>query len=291
MVGADGHIKLADFGLSEEGVGVEVSSSEEDTLALDEFRDSLDEVPVRLHPTSARLNQLPEDISDGGGIILRHPILQSITNDEDTSSVSSCCSTSSIESPMIHAPGTPDYISPEIILGRPHGAPVDFWAMGVIMYELLVGEAPFNDLTVEAIFSNILDFKIQWPEEGILSPNAMHLMQNLLRPNPSDRLTITEIMNHPFFQDIKWDSVRDTPPPFIPTLSDLDDTSYFNHRELTEMFLEVNDQKIDLETQGMANEFSSFRYTNMNALADAMRTDAQEMTTTTCGSPCEPVQL
>lgn len=60
--------------------------------------------------------------------------------------------------------GTPDYIAPEIIKGESaSNFSVDYWSLGVIMYEMLVGVPPFNDTTIEGIFKNILSFNIEWP--------------------------------------------------------------------------------------------------------------------------------
>lgn len=52
--------------------------------------------------------------------------------------------------------GTPDYLAPELLLGLPDGTPADWWALGVCLYEFLVGEPPFTDVTASAVFSNIL---------------------------------------------------------------------------------------------------------------------------------------
>ena len=79
--------------------------------------------------------------------------------------------------------GTPDYIAPEIILGEStNNKSLDWWSMGVIMYEFLVGVPPFNDESVEKIFDNIRNMRITWPEIGDIedgdkiSPEAADLM-------------------------------------------------------------------------------------------------------------------
>jgi serine/threonine protein kinase len=62
--------------------------------------------------------------------------------------------------------GTPDYLSPEILLGTGHSPAVDWWAVGVMVYEFLVGYPPFTDESPEKIFQNILNHSIDWPDDG-----------------------------------------------------------------------------------------------------------------------------
>lgn len=142
--------------------------------------------------------------------------------------------------------GTPDYLSPEIILGVQHGPPVDYWALGIILYEMLVGFPPFNDDTVEAIFNNILERQILWPDgEKCLSPDAIDLISKLLEPDPALRLGWEGLRNHQFFDGIDWDTLLDTVPPFVPTLEGPTDTSYFNNRNLTDIFIDDDDFDFD----------------------------------------------
>lgn len=70
--------------------------------------------------------------------------------------------------------GTPDYLAPELLLKKPHGPAVDWWSLGVCLYEFLLGGPPFNDETPEQIFNNILGRQIEWPPEDddCLSPSA-----------------------------------------------------------------------------------------------------------------------
>lgn len=84
--------------------------------------------------------------------------------------------------------GTPDYIAPEILKGVSiNNFTADYWSLGVIMYEMLCGIAPFNDVSVERIFANILDYNIDWPQlgdgEDCLSHVAYDLLTKLLEPD------------------------------------------------------------------------------------------------------------
>uniref|UniRef100_A0A4W4FE44 non-specific serine/threonine protein kinase n=1 Tax=Electrophorus electricus TaxID=8005 RepID=A0A4W4FE44_ELEEL len=85
--------------------------------------------------------------------------------------------------------GTPEYIAPEVILRQGYGKPVDWWAMGVILYEFLVGCAPFFGDTPEELFGQVISDEIIWPEEDdALPPDAQDLISKLLRQNPLERL-------------------------------------------------------------------------------------------------------
>ncbi|CAL1547978.1 unnamed protein product, partial [Lymnaea stagnalis] len=84
--------------------------------------------------------------------------------------------------------GTPDYLAPEILLQKPHGFAVDWWALGVCLYEFLTGLPPFNDQTPEAVFENILNRNITWPtDDEALSHDAVAAVQALLTPEPDQR--------------------------------------------------------------------------------------------------------
>ena len=102
--------------------------------------------------------------------------------------------------------GTPDYIAPEIIIGRGYNnSAIDFWSMGVMLFEFLTGIPPFNDETTDLIFDNILNLRIPWDQleigvEGGMSMEAADLIKKLLEPDPLKRLNIEEIKRHEFFK-------------------------------------------------------------------------------------------
>ena len=84
--------------------------------------------------------------------------------------------------------GTPDYLAPELLLGQGHGAAVDWWALGVCLYEFMTGVPPFNDDSPSLVFDNILSLNIEWPEgEEALSSNAVDCIMSLLCLDPSIR--------------------------------------------------------------------------------------------------------
>ncbi|XP_066521379.1 microtubule-associated serine/threonine-protein kinase 2 isoform X3 [Hoplias malabaricus] len=130
--------------------------------------------------------------------------------------------------------GTPEYIAPEVILRQGYGKPVDWWAMGVILYEFLVGCAPFFGDTPEELFGQVISDEIIWPEgDEALPSDAQDLISKLLRQNPLERLgtgSAFEVKQHRFFTDLDWNSLLRQKAEFIPQLESEDDTSYFDTR-------------------------------------------------------------
>ncbi|KAK8858696.1 hypothetical protein IAR55_002925 [Kwoniella newhampshirensis] len=107
----------------------------------------------------------------------------------------------------VHAPsnrrqtmcGTLDYLPPEMVEGKPHTAAVDLWALGVLCYEFIVGNAPFEDLSGHAAtYRRIRNIDLHIPKS--VSPEASDLITRLLRYTPEDRLPLTEVMVHPWIK-------------------------------------------------------------------------------------------
>ncbi|XP_039025289.1 probable serine/threonine protein kinase IRE [Hibiscus syriacus] len=129
--------------------------------------------------------------------------------------------------------GTPDYLAPEILLGMGHGATADWWSVGIILFELLVGLPPFNAETPQLIFDNIMNRNIPWPKiPEEMSYGAYDLIDKLLTENPVQRLGATgasEVKQHAFFKDINWSTLARQKAMFIPS-TEAHDTSYFMSR-------------------------------------------------------------
>ncbi|XP_060061943.1 microtubule-associated serine/threonine-protein kinase 2 isoform X3 [Erinaceus europaeus] len=130
--------------------------------------------------------------------------------------------------------GTPEYIAPEVILRQGYGKPVDWWAMGIILYEFLVGCVPFFGDTPEELFGQVISDEIVWPEgDDALPPDAQDLTSKLLHQNPLERLGTGgayEVKQHPFFMGLDWTGLLRQKAEFIPQLESEDDTSYFDTR-------------------------------------------------------------
>ncbi|KAK8723059.1 hypothetical protein OTU49_011821 [Cherax quadricarinatus] len=132
--------------------------------------------------------------------------------------------------------GTPEYIAPEVILRQGYSKPVDWWAMGVILYEFLIGCVPFFGETPEELFAHTVNDDIEWPseEDWPVPSDAKDLITALLHHSPLDRLGTVggamEVKEHPFFIYIDWDSLLRMKAEFVPQLDNEEDTSYFDTR-------------------------------------------------------------
>ncbi|ODV63737.1 serine/threonine protein kinase CBK1 [Ascoidea rubescens DSM 1968] len=128
--------------------------------------------------------------------------------------------------------GTPDYIAPEIFIHEGYGQECDWWSLGAIMYECLVGWPPFCSGTPHETYRKILHWKetLQIPEDVHLSPEAEDLIFKLLT-NSENRLGrhngALDIKSHPFFRGVNWKTIRQIKAPFIPKLSSITDTRFF----------------------------------------------------------------
>ncbi|KAM9329940.1 microtubule-associated serine/threonine-protein kinase 3 [Gastrophryne carolinensis] len=159
--------------------------------------------------------------------------------------------------------GTPEYIAPEVILRQGYGKPVDWWAMGIILYEFLVGCVPFFGDTPEELFGQVISDDIVWPAgDEALPDDAKDLITRLLRQNPLERLGTggaQEVKHHLFFHTLDWNGLLRQKAEFVPQLGAEDDTSYFDtrseryHHLASEEDDETNDEESSLEIR----QFSS----------------------------------
>ncbi|KAK6737491.1 hypothetical protein RB195_019910 [Necator americanus] len=131
--------------------------------------------------------------------------------------------------------GTPEYIAPEVILRQGYGKPVDWWALGVILYEFLVGCVPFFGDSPEDLFSKVISEEVEYPDgDEALPPEAEDLIRRLLEKNPVERLGAlvgaTQLMVHPFFASLDFNTLLRQKAEFVPQLEHDEDTSYFDTR-------------------------------------------------------------
>ncbi|XVF68644.1 hypothetical protein PTKIN_Ptkin11bG0017900 [Pterospermum kingtungense] len=113
--------------------------------------------------------------------------------------------------------GTEEYIAPEIISGAGHTSAVDWWALGILLYEMLYGYTPFRGKTRQKTFANVLQKELKFPRSTQVSLHAKQLMYRLLHRDPKNRLGsregASEIKKHPFFKGVNWALVRCMNPP------------------------------------------------------------------------------
>ncbi|CAD5175599.1 unnamed protein product [Musa acuminata subsp. malaccensis] len=118
--------------------------------------------------------------------------------------------------------GTHEYVAPEVASGRPHGSAVDWWAYGILLYELLFGRTPFAGPTNEATLRNIVKQPLAFPPPSSdpSSSAARDLIAGLLAKDPAVRLGsrrgAADVKAHPFFKGLNLALMRTCRPPFVP---------------------------------------------------------------------------
>ncbi|CAN8177083.1 unnamed protein product [Coccothraustes coccothraustes] len=129
--------------------------------------------------------------------------------------------------------GTPEYLAPEVLEDNDYGRAVDWWGLGVVMYEMLCGRLPFYNQDHERLFELILLEELRFPRS--LGPESRSLLAGLLKKDPKQRLgggpgDALEVMEHRFFAGIDWQDVvqRKLVPPFRPQVTSEVDTRYFD---------------------------------------------------------------
>ena len=129
--------------------------------------------------------------------------------------------------------GTPEYLAPEVLLNKGHGKPVDWWTLGVLLYEMLVGIDPFNDDEPMGIYKKILKGKVKFPSN--FNNYAQSLIKHLLKIDLSERYGnlkkgVLDIKEHKFFRYVDWDLVLDMKikPKYVPCVKSDGDCKYFN---------------------------------------------------------------
>ncbi|XP_037836326.1 serine/threonine-protein kinase Sgk2b isoform X2 [Kryptolebias marmoratus] len=128
--------------------------------------------------------------------------------------------------------GTPEYLAPEVLQGHPYSSAVDWWGLGVVLFEMLCGLPPFFSHSKAEMFENILGAALRLPDG--LSESARSLLRGLLERDISKRLgrhrDAEELQEHPFFAAINWNDLqaRKIEPPFIPKVTGPCDVSYID---------------------------------------------------------------
>nr|CCD12967.1 unnamed protein product [Trypanosoma congolense IL3000] len=127
--------------------------------------------------------------------------------------------------------GTPEYLAPEFLLGKPHGKAVDWWSLGILLYEMLEGIPPFYSENLNVMYDKILCAELKFGVEGeegnelpVISEEAQDLLRRLLDRDAATRLQdVEELKAHPFFRDIDWEKLvrREIDPPFHPSSNSL----------------------------------------------------------------------
>jgi len=217
LIDADGHIKLSDFGLSKKL----------DLKLLDN--------PGQNGPKSNYGNNINNNVKGTSQNMSYAQQFSQFKNIKNKKRRAFAFSTV----------GTPDYIAPEVIRQKGYGQEIDWWSLGVIMFEMMIGYPPFFSESSTETCKKILDWKntLNIRPEANISKEAEDILRKLIN-DPESRLGANgadEIKAHPFFKGIKWNRIKETLiPPFIPELANNYDTKYFDEFEEDEPFYPIN---------------------------------------------------
>ncbi|XP_055007795.1 serine/threonine-protein kinase N2 [Boleophthalmus pectinirostris] len=129
--------------------------------------------------------------------------------------------------------GTPEFLAPEVLTETSYTRAVDWWGLGVLIFEMLVGESPFPGDDEEEVFDSIVNDEVRYPR--FLSTEAISIMRRLLRRSPERRLgagerDAEEVKKHLFFRNMDWHDLlaKKVKPPFVPTIQGANDVSNFD---------------------------------------------------------------
>jgi serine/threonine protein kinase len=150
---------------------------------------------------------------------------------------------------------SPEYLAPEVINNSGHGLAVDWWALGVLIYEFLVGRPPFRDQNSMRTYEQIIEGGLHFPPN--MSPAAQNIISCLCKTNPTERLGhapdgSARVKRHPFFEDINWDDLfhQRLKGPIIPRVghpADTRNSENYPNEDLRSQAIYTDDMKKEYE--------------------------------------------
>jgi len=169
--------------------------------------------------------------------------------------------------------GTPEYLAPEVVASTGHGKPVDWWSLGILLYELSVGIPPFYDQNVHTMYSKIQTAPLQVP--NALSKSCKDLITALLVRTPKKRLgsgkdDFKEIQAHEFWETLDWDKLleKEIEPPYKPKIQgDHTDVTNFDPAFLRQKPMD-SQVAAPVIADGDTDGFENFSFMPENNLAD-----------------------
>ena len=235
LIGKDGHIKLSDFGLSKK---------------LDAFLDKNNKLIF---------NQNNKNLKNNNSNLSYAEQFRIFKNMKSKKRREKAFSTV----------GTPDYIAPEVFKQKGYGQEIDWWSLGVIMFEMMIGYPPFYSDNSTETCKKILDWEnhLEIRPEANISKEAVDILKRLIN-DPEKRLGrngADEIKQHPYFKNVDWKHIKETMiPPFIPELKGPFDTKYFDEYEEIEPFYPINNNENNSKYQKKDMCFVDFTYNREN---------------------------
>uniref|UniRef100_A0A8C3CUV9 protein kinase C n=1 Tax=Cairina moschata TaxID=8855 RepID=A0A8C3CUV9_CAIMO len=167
--------------------------------------------------------------------------------------------------------GTPEFLAPEVLTDISYTRAVDWWGLGVLIYEMLVGESPFPGDDEEEVFDSIVNDEVRYPR--FLSSEALSIIRKLLRKCPERRLgagerDAEEIKIQAFFKEIDWDALyaRTLKPPFVPTLRDPTDVSNFDEEFTSQKPIVTPPEEVAFLTNKEQAVFKDFDFVSKHLL-------------------------
>jgi len=223
LIDSTGHVKLSDFGLSKK-----FSKENPEESYVTKFQQNVDRLASSAEVQSSRPPQNRTNYKKN-----RRELLYSTV-------------------------GTPDYMAPEIFAQKGYTMAVDWWSLGVIMYECLVGYPPFYSDDAMQTCRKIVHYQrtLRIPPEQGLSRDAKNLLFRLICA-PKRRLGYEQIKEHPFFSSVPWNNLRSMNPPWIPDLEDEIDTQNFEDFEET---IPLDNHTTDASYKGHSAHFDDFTF-------------------------------
>lgn len=206
LVRSDGHIMLTDFDLSLCSDAIPAVQSQ----SLSSSPDPPSSSPAVSRPSSHPFSCLPSQL-------FRSKKIQSF------SSTKRLFVAEPVDARSCSFVGTHEYVAPEVASGQSHGNAVDWWALGIFIYEMVYGCTPFAGVTNEATLRSIVKKPLQFPTVSPISSRetqARDLISRLLDKNPESRFGskrgAADIKTHPFFNGLNFALIRSATPPVIP---------------------------------------------------------------------------
>ena len=149
--------------------------------------------------------------------------------------------------------GTPEYLAPEVIRGKGHNRPADWWSLGILIYEMIYGIPPFYSNVTQNIYRKACRDKPVFKNTVKVSEECKDLILKLLAKKPEQRLgteaDVLEIMDHPWFAGLDWSLLREKKlkPPFVPDVKGDDWVKNFDEEFTSEIVRDTN-IRVDLES-------------------------------------------